>query len=220
MWIGRGVAAAGEPYSILPVDVIPISRQPPFIVIHLHERNLAMARIQPVRDADPKTPELLSAVKKNLGILPNMISTMARSPAVVQAYLGFSKSLEKGLLPVSLRERISLAVSEAGQCNYCLSAHTVLAGKAGLSESDILDARHGTASDDKVSAALAFARAIVEDRGHVSDDDIEEVRQAGYNDGEITEIVGNVILTIFTNYFNHVADPKIDFPVAPALATV
>jgi uncharacterized peroxidase-related enzyme len=179
-----------------------------------------MARIQPVRDTDPKTQELLGAVKKNLGMLPNMIATMAHSPAVLQAYLGFSKSLETGTLPASLRERISLAVGEADQCNYCLSAHTALAGKAGLAESDIIDARHGTASDDKVSAALAFARAIVEDRGHVNDDDLEEVRQAGYDDGEITEIVANVVLNIFTNYFNHVADPKIDFPVAPALATV
>jgi alkylhydroperoxidase family enzyme len=83
----------------------------------------------------------------------------------------------------------------------------------------LLDARQGTASDEKTHAALAFARKIVEDRAHVSDDDVEEVRHAGYTDGQIAEIVANVVLSIFTNYFNHVAETEIDFPLAPSLAT-
>lgn len=137
-----------------------------------------MARINPVEwNANSKTQELLGAVKKNMGMVPNMISTMAQSPTVIQAYLKFNQSLAGGSLPDSLRQEISLAVSEANQCNYCLSAHTFLGGKAGLSESDLLDAGHGTASDDKTNAALTFARKIIEDRGHVSDEDVEEVRR-------------------------------------------
>jgi AhpD family alkylhydroperoxidase len=119
-----------------------------------------------------------------------------------------------------LRERISLAVSEANQCNYCVSAHSFLGSKAGLSESALLDARHGTATDEKTNAALVFARRIVEDRGHVNDEDVEEVRRAGYTDGEIAEIVANVALNIFTNYFNQVAGTEVDFPVARSLELV
>ena len=40
--------------------------------------------------------------------------------------------------------------------------------------------------------------------------------RAGYTDGEIAEIIANVALTTFTNYFNTVADTEIDFPVAPS----
>jgi uncharacterized peroxidase-related enzyme len=180
-----------------------------------------MVRINPVqRDANPKTQELLAAVRKNMGMVPNMIATMAQSPAVVQAYLKFSQSLAGGSLPDALRQRISLAVSEANQCNYCLSAHSFLGSKAGLSESDLLDARHGAASEEKTNAAIVFARKIIDDRGHVSDEDLEEVRRAGYTDGEIAEIVANVALTTFTNYFNQVAGTEIDFPVAPSLMAV
>jgi uncharacterized peroxidase-related enzyme len=180
-----------------------------------------MARINPVqRNANPKTRELLAAVEKNMGMVPNMIATMAQSPAVVQAYLRFNQALAGGSLPVALRQRISLAISEADQCDYCLSAHTFLGAKAGLSESDILDARHGTASDEKTNTALVFARRIVDDRGHLSDEDVEEVRRAGYTDGEIAEIVANVALTVFTNYFNQVAGTEIDFPAVHSLATV
>ena len=180
-----------------------------------------MARINPVQqNANPKTQELLGAVKKNMGMVPNMISTMAQSPTVVQAYLRFNQTLAGGSLSAALRQGISLAVSEANQCRYCLSAHSFLGSKVGLSELDVLDARHGTASDDKTHAGLAFARKIIEDRGHVNDEDVEEVRRAGYTDGEIAEIVANVALTTFTNYFNNIAGTEIDFPVAPSLMAV
>jgi uncharacterized peroxidase-related enzyme len=180
-----------------------------------------MSRIQPVqRSANAKTRELFSAVEKQMGKVPNMIATMANSPAVAQAYLAFAQAMAGASLSAALREQISLAVSEANQCNYCLSAHSFLSGKAGLSESDIIDARGATASDRKTHAILAFARKVVEDRGHISDDDQDEVRRAGCSDAEIAEIVAMVALNVFTNYFNRVAETDIDFPVAPALIAV
>ena len=140
-----------------------------------------------------------------------------RRPSVPR---GATKALAGGSLPDALRQQISLTVSEANQCDYCVSAHSFYGSKAGLSESDLLDARHGMASDEKTNAALAFARKIVEDRGHVNDEDVEEVRRAGYTDGEIAEIVANVGMTTFTNYFNHVAGTEVDFPYVPLLVAV
>jgi uncharacterized peroxidase-related enzyme len=180
-----------------------------------------MARINPVRqNGNSKTRGMLEAVEKKMGMVPNLVATMAQSPAVVKAYLEGTSALSTGQLSAQLREQISLTVSELDQCEYCLSAHSFLGSKAGLSESDLLDARHGTASDEKTNAALAFTRKIVENRGHVSDEDVEEVRREGYNDGEIAEIVANVCMTIFTNYFNHVAGTEVDFPHVPLLVAV
>ena len=179
-----------------------------------------MPRITPVaaQTAQGTTAEILSGVKKKMGMVPNMIATMATSPAVANAYLSFSGALAGGALPASFRERIALATGQANDCHYCLSAHSLLGKGAGLSESDVVDARNATASEAKEAAGLAFAHKLVENRGQVSDDDLAAVRNAGYSDGDVAEIVANVALNIFTNYFNHVADPEIDFPVAPALA--
>ena len=178
-----------------------------------------MPRIQPVRleTADPRTAELLNGVKKKLGVVPNLVSTMARSPAVANAYLGFSQALAGGSLPAGLREQIALTVGQANECGYCVAAHCAIGQKAGLTESDVTQARRGTATDEKVKAALAFARTLVDQRGRVTDADLDRVRSAGYNDGEVNEIVANVALNIFTNYFNHVAETEIDFPAAPYL---
>ena len=178
-----------------------------------------MPRINPVHaeTADPKTAELLVGVKKKLGMVPNLISTMAQSTAVANAYLGFSGALAGGTLPAKLREQISLTVGQANNCDYCLAAHCTLGKMAGLNPTELQPARHATAADQKANAALVFANTLVKERGRVSDADLEQVRHAGYSDGEINEIVANVALNIFTNYFNHVAGTEIDFPAAPQL---
>ena len=87
----------------------------------------------------------------------------------------------------------------------------------GLSADEIRDARMSSATDAKTDAILKFAKQIVEVRGNVSDADVAAVRDAGVTDAEITEVVANTALNLFTNYFNHVAGTEVDFPEAEAL---
>jgi uncharacterized peroxidase-related enzyme len=180
-----------------------------------------MARIQPVQvsNADPKVAQLFQSVERKLGGVPNLIATLANSRAAAQAYLGFAEALAGGSLPAPLREQLALVVGQTNECDYCVAAHSFLGRKAGLSEGDILDARRGSADDMKTAVALAFARKIVENRGRVSDDDLEDVRRVGYTEGQIAEIVANVAVNTFTNYFNHVAGTETDFPAVPELAS-
>ena len=180
-----------------------------------------MTRIQPVTKdkADSAQLVILDTVQKKMGMIPNLVSTMTNSPAVANAYLGFSQQLSTGSLSPRLREQLSLVVGEENSCDYCLAAHTALGKGAGLSEPETCDARRAEAKDDAERAALEFAQKIVKDRGVVSDDDIHQVREAGYTDGEISEIVANVALNIFTNYFNHVAGTEVDFPAVPAMSS-
>lgn len=102
-----------------------------------------MPRIHPVNrnTADSKTTNLLGSVEKKMGQVPNIIATMATSPAVAQAYLGFSQSLSTGQLSARLREQIALVVGETNNCEYCLAAHTALGKGAGLTEGETCDAR-------------------------------------------------------------------------------
>jgi uncharacterized peroxidase-related enzyme len=146
-----------------------------------------------------------------------MVATMAQSPAVATAYVGFSHALSQGSLSARSRERLALVVAEENSCDYCLAAHTFLAGKAGLGEQEILDNRRGASDEPKVAAALAFARKLVRNRGQVGDADVAALREHGFTEGEVAEIIANVALNVFTNYFNIAAGVEIDFPKAPAL---
>jgi uncharacterized peroxidase-related enzyme len=172
-----------------------------------------MTRLNPIDPAEAtgKTKELLSAVQAKLHFTPNMMRTMAVSTAVLDGYLCFSSALGGGALGAKLREQIALAVAEANGCEYCLAAHSTIGKMVGLTNGDVVAGRQGLSSDPKAGAALAFARAILDRRGDVSDVDLRAVREAGHGDAEITEIVAHVALNVFTNYFNRLARTSIDF---------
>lgn len=180
-----------------------------------------MSRLQALDPAAAtgKAQALLDGVRKKLGLVPNMMRTMASSPAVLEGYLGLSGALGSGQLLATLREQIALAVAQANGCNYCLAAHSLLGSKAGLANGDVVAARRGDASDPRAHAAIRFALAVVASRGGVADAELERVRGAGFGDGEIAEIVAHVALNVLTNYLNRVADTEIDFPRAPALTS-
>ena len=165
-----------------------------------------------------ETRELLEATQRALGVIPNTAKILASSPAALKTWLESVRALAAGQLDPGLRERIALGVAETNACEYCLSGHTYVAKHvAHLSDQAIEESRRLSSADPKVDAALSFTQAVLETRGGVSDADIEQVRAAGYSDGEIAEIIAHVALNVLTNYFNKVADTEIDFPrVAPA----
>jgi uncharacterized peroxidase-related enzyme len=167
--------------------------------------------------ATPQQQEVLDTVKQAMGGVPNLLATMAQSPAVANSYLGFSQTLSGGELSPELRESIALTVGETNSCQYCVAAHIQLGANAGLSAEAITDARRATSADPTQAAALGFAKKLVTERGNVSADDVQSLRNQGFSDGEVAEIVANVALNLFTNYFNHVAQTEVDFPAAPAL---
>jgi AhpD family alkylhydroperoxidase len=138
---------------------------------------------------------------------------MARSPAVLEGYLSLAGALAGGALDAKLRERIALATAQANGCEYCLSAHSLMGKGAGLTPTEMSAARTGDATDARTRVALQFARTLLANRGSASDADIATVRDAGFDDGSIGEIIANVALNVFTNYFNNVTRPVVDFPV-------
>lgn len=176
-----------------------------------------MSRIQipeTIEAAPQASQEMLEAVKKKLGLVPNVFRLMCTSPAALEGHLSLSGALGKGKLPAPTRERIALAVAELNGCSYCLSAHSYL-GKnlAKLDDAEITANRNGTSNDPKADAAVRFAVKMVSERGHLQSKDLEAVKQAGYDDEQIIEIVFHVALNTWTNYLNEIAQTEIDFPV-------
>ena len=174
-----------------------------------------MPRIDPIdpATAEGQTRTLLDGIGKKYGRIPNLLATLAQAPAALDAYLGLGRALGGGSLDAGLREQIAVAVAGANSCGYCASAHTAIGTSVGVDAGELEANLRGEAADPRTQAALDFALVIVEKRGWASDNDLQRVRDAGFGDGEITEIVVNVVANIFSNYFNHVAQTEIDFPV-------
>jgi uncharacterized peroxidase-related enzyme len=174
-----------------------------------------MTRIKPIETskAKGKTRELLNAVDNQMGVVPNIFKGFAQSAAALQFYLNQTKALSAGVLDPKLREQIAVTMAGINQCDYCASAHTFLGKKAGVPASELALNLDGRSGDAKTDAALRFAGAVAEARGRVDDEDLQNVRDAGFSEAEIVEIIAHVAMNIFTNYFNNVANTEIDFPL-------
>ncbi len=178
-----------------------------------------MVNIPPVASdkADPTVLEIYQGIEKKMGKIPNIFLSMGHSSHVLKAYFSLSELAGKTSLNAELREKIALAIAEANHCAYCLAAHSKIGKDIGISEQEIVQARRAQSEDPKTAAILHFVRRVIDHKGHVSKEEIEELKTFKISDKEITEIILLITLNLFTNYFNHIADPQIDFPSVPKI---
>jgi AhpD family alkylhydroperoxidase len=112
---------------------------------------------------------------------------------------------------------LALHVSELNGCSYCLSAHTLLAARAGASGEEAAAAREGQSRSRRERAILALGRRILRTGGARAGRELAEAREAGLTDGEILEVVAHVAARALTNATALLAETEIDFPKAPRL---
>jgi AhpD family alkylhydroperoxidase len=171
-----------------------------------------MQTIRPVQmeDAAEATRRIYESVSATQGGLSNMIKTMGHAHNVLQGYVQFNGALNGGKLSPKLREQIALTVAQADRCEYSLAQHAERAGRLGLTQEEIASSREARSVDPKTDAALKFARDLVT-RSEYS---TLELRQAGFDDTEMVELIAQVGLNWFENYLTKVAKTELDFPMA------
>ncbi|MET3108555.1 putative peroxidase-related enzyme [Oxalobacteraceae bacterium GrIS 2.11] len=166
-----------------------------------------------LNETDAAVAATLTAVKAKIGMIPNLYSTLAKSPTAFNGYMQLNQINTSGNLSASEREIIALASSQANSCHYCLSAHTLMGKGAGLTQEQMLNARAGHGSTPRDAAIAAFAKALVESRGHVEPAILDQFKADGLSEADLLEIIGNVVAMTFSNYANNIARTAIDFPV-------
>ena len=180
--------------------------------------------MQTLRPVDPSTAtgqakDLFTAFEQRLQRIPNMIRLLANSPSILDAYLRFNEAFASTKLTPKLRGLITTVVSELNGCNYTLSVACALGRREGLTDDELMSARLGQSADPKTREALSFVTNVVRERGHISAAEVEKLREAGFDDQEIVEIIALIALNIFRNYFNLVAVTEVDFPLVTANLT-
>lgn len=173
-----------------------------------------MSRIHSVNPASAtqEQKDLLDAIQAQLGMVPNFLKVFANSPAALRAFLGLHGIANSGSLDPRTRERIALAVAQHNTCEYCVSAHTALGRHAGLSHSEMEANRAGTSEDTKAATAVKFSQSLVEHKGNVTTAEIQDMRNAGYSDADIVEVITHVGMNFLTNILGKASRVDIDFP--------
>lgn len=181
-----------------------------------------MSRVQLIDSSNttPNRQALLEQVHKAFGATPNMFKAVANSPAALKSMWGSFGALGSGVLGAKLGEQIAVAIADKNRCEYCLAAHTVLGKGAGATPEEMSAAQAGQSADPKTAAALTFALKVVNNRAQVNNEDVAQLRSAGFEDEHIVEILAHVALNIFTNYVNVAFDVPVDFPKVALNAAV
>lgn len=154
-------------------------------------------------------------LKNALGMMPNLYATIAHSENGLSRYLAFQGA--KTSLSNKEKEAVNLVVSEVNECRYCLSAHTVLGKMNGFNEDEIFNLRSGQSSNDKLNTLVALAKDITENKGHASATNIDAFFAAGYNKGNLVDLILQVSDKIAMNYLHNLTNVPIDFPEAVKL---
>jgi uncharacterized peroxidase-related enzyme len=162
--------------------------------------------------ANAEQQALLAAIQAKLGMVPNFLKVFANSPAALRAFLGLHGIANEGSLDAQTRERIALAVAQKNACEYCVSAHTAIGRGTGLSNEEMVAARAGSSADVKAAEAVKFARSLVEHQGEVTTAELIAMRDAGFSESDIVEVITHVGMNILTNILGKASRLEIDFP--------
>lgn len=173
-----------------------------------------MSRIKTITDeiANAEQADLFATIKSSLGMVPNFLRVFANSPDALKAFLGFHHIAGNGSLDPATRERIALTLAQKNECGYCLSAHTAIGRKTGLNTDEINANRQGDSQDAKAAVAVKFARTLAEHTGEVTNAEVQEMRDAGFTDADIVEVITHTGMNVLTNILSKASRVDIDFP--------
>ncbi|MDE1975701.1 MAG: carboxymuconolactone decarboxylase family protein [Elusimicrobia bacterium] len=155
---------------------------------------------------------VLDGIKKKLGFVPNIYKEMIKSPAAFEVYVGGTQALERrGILKPVERQAAMLAVSASNKCDYCASAHSLLAKASGMAEEDTAAVRSGgEPRDARLGALVRAVRLILDKRGFLDEENLRRLEKDGIARPQLYELIAIVGLKTISNYLNHINHTEID----------
>lgn len=148
--------------------------------------------------------QLFAKVEERAGLIPNVFKAYAWRPERFAKWFAHFGDLMRGTetLTAVEREMISVAVSMANGCLYCLVAHGAqvrqLLGDPVLGDRITLDYRRA-GLDKRRTAMLDYAVKITKTPLECDEADVENLRRLGFTDEDVWDIAEIAAMYNFTN---------------------
>lgn len=154
-----------------------------------------MARVSEVdaQEAPEEITTLYEEIESKFGLVPRLFRTLAHQEGLARStFDGYKDLWEGGSLDWQLKEKIAVAVSAANDCEYCVSAHTMLLKNILGTDEDEVQAiveRRYDALPEREQVAVEFAVAAVRDANDIPEQCYEALAET-FTEQEIVEITG------------------------------
>jgi AhpD family alkylhydroperoxidase len=186
------------------------------MVPDIQEVETSMYQVHRIDTAPDNSRPLLEGLQQNLGMIPNLAAAMAESPELLKGFLAVREIYHGGTFTPAEIEVLSLTAAFENNCAWCMTFHTRMAGKAGVSPESIEALRAGRSPvEPRLGALSDFAREMVRRRGMAGASALDRFYRAGYTRAQALEVVLGMGFSVMANYAGHLTAAPLDEPLKP-----
>jgi len=179
-----------------------------FIAQIKKEVNMSWIKIIDEKSAEGKLKKVYDEITKKRGKLSNIMRIHSLNPEVMKAHIELYIKImfSKSKLKREEREMIAVIVSKANKCDYCINHHAEALNFYWKDEEKLkkfIDNYKNLNLPERQKSMLDFAIKLTENPDKMSEEDVKNLRKAGFEDDEILDIV---LITSYFNFVNRIAN--------------
>jgi AhpD family alkylhydroperoxidase len=162
-----------------------------------------MARfpVNTIQSAPEASKPALEQLRAAFGVIPNIAAVMSNSPVLINSLVGLFGNVHGASFTEAQVQILLLTNAVTNECTWAVAFHTALALKEGLDPADVQAIRERRLPQDSQHAALSLlARTLIQKRGRLDDQDIEQFVGAGFDRNLALEVIAAVAASTITNY--------------------
>lgn len=168
-------------------------------------------QVHTIDSAPEQSKPVLRQLQETFGIIPNIAGTMAESPVLIGAFINLFQKVHSGTFTEAQIQTLLLTNAVTNACSWAVAFHTALALNEGLTAADVEAIRGGRTPADHQHAALStLAKAAIEKRGHLADEEVSQFLEAGFRRDQVLEVLAVTAASTITNYVGSITQPPLE----------
>jgi uncharacterized peroxidase-related enzyme len=172
------------------------------------DKRISRFPVPSLKDLPADMRERIDSVAEKTGFVPNVFRALAHRPDEWRAFFAYHDALmekEGGLSPAD-RQLIVVATSAANDCLYCVIAHGAVARIRArdplIADQVAVDWRKADLTS-RQRAMLGFAEKLAVRPADVTEKDLDDLRQHGFDDEDIWDIGAITAFYALSNRMAH-----------------
>lgn len=174
---------------------------------------MAMFPVHTIEDAPERSKPALQQLQGAFGMIPNLIGAISTSPVLINSLVGLFGNVHGSSFTEAQVQIVLLTDAVTNASEWAVAFHTTLALKEDIDPADIQAIREGRLPQDRKFAALSgLAKALIEKRGHLDQEDVSRFLAAGFSQELLLEVIAAVAASTITNYAGSITKPPLEAP--------
>ena len=169
--------------------------------------------VHTLESAPERAKPALRQLQSAFGMIPNLIGAMSTSPVLIDSLVGLFGNVHGSSFTEAQVQTVLLTDAVTNDSPWAVAFHTTLALKEGIDPADVQAIRNGRLpKDSKLAALSGLAKAMIEKRGHLGDEDIKRFLAAGFGKDHLLDVIAAVAASTITNYTASITRPPLEEP--------